>query len=228
MKPVAILLFGPPGSGKSTQEMLLERNYSVIPFDTGRHFESIFRDPKRKKTKTLEREEKLFKSGELMTSSFVAREVIHAVKQIKKAGYGVVLSGSPRTAYEAEHLIPLLTKLYGRDEIVAVLLEVPEKTSTTRNGARYVCTECKAPLLTAYYPKVTPKVCPVCGGSLYRRSLDTPTAMIERLKEYKAKTMPVVALVESAGIPVHRVNAAPAPYKVFQAIEEQIKKSVGL
>ena len=51
MRKIAIILYGPPGSGKGTQANLLADKLGLIHFDTGKFLESIWYDPKRQKEK---------------------------------------------------------------------------------------------------------------------------------------------------------------------------------
>lgn len=223
MRKIAVILYGPPGSGKGTQANLLAGKFGLIHFDTGRFLEAIVHDPDRQKEDTIRRERKLFDTGMLMTPSFVLREVKREVKKIAAAGLGIVFSGSPRTMYEARGLMPLLEKLYGKKNIFIFEIFLSPAESVRRNGNRVVCSFCKAPLLTSYYPSSKPKHCPVCAGPFYKRTLDKPDIIRVRLKEYKNRTMPIFAYLRQSSYRLRRMNGAPAPYKVSQKIQAFIK-----
>lgn len=222
MKKLAVILYGPPGSGKGTQANLLADKLNVVHFDMGRFLESIVHDPKRQKEKLVKRERKLFDSGKLMTASFVLREITEQVKKISAAGLGLILSGNPRTLPEAKGLIPVLEKLYGRRNICFFILKTPSQSSLRRNSARLICRSCGAALLTAFYPSRNPKRCPVCGGPLYKRSLDTSRIIKVRLREYEERTKPIFEMLKKRGYRVNVVDGRPAPYKVSQRIEKAI------
>lgn len=222
MQKIAIILYGPPGSGKGTQANLLAAKLNLIHFDTGKFLEAVVHDPARQKEKFIKRERKLFDTGILLTPSFVLKEVAKAVQKIAGAGFGVVFSGSPRTVYEANGLMPVLTRLYGRQNIFIFELKLPSKDSIKRNSARLVCKYCDYTLLTAYYPKVKPKYCPVCGGGFYRRTLDKPKVIKVRLKEYKNRTEPIFGILKETGYELEVIDAKAAPYKVLQKIVNAI------
>src|SRR3989344_5225216 len=133
MKKIAIVVYGPPGSGKGTQANLLAQKMGLIHFDTGKYLESVVHDPSRQKEAFIKRERKMFDEGILLTPSFVLREVSRAARQIAKAGLGMVFSGSPRTVYEAEGFVPILERLYGQNNIYVFELKLAPKFSINRN-----------------------------------------------------------------------------------------------
>jgi adenylate kinase len=222
-KKIAVIVYGAPGAGKGTQANLLAAKFGLIHVDTGRLLESILHDPKRQKEKIVRRERKLFDGGQLNSPSFVTQEIINVMEKIHAAGYGAAFSGSPRTLYEAERFYPAVGRLYGRKNIYVFVLAVPPESSLKRNSARRICTTCGYELLTAFYPTKNPKHCPVCGGKFYKRSLDKPSIIKVRLKEYAERTEPVFEFAKKHGYPPKKIDGTPAPYLVFQKLEKLIK-----
>jgi adenylate kinase len=223
MKKIVIILYGPPGSGKGTQANLLAQKLNLIHFDTGRLLESILHDPARQKEATIKHMRELFDTGILVTPSFVLREVAKDVRRIRKADWGIVFSGSPRTLYEAKGLYPVLEKLYGKKNVFIVELLAPPSSSIRRNSARLICKECGYIVLTAFYPAKKTGHCPICGGTFYSRSLDKPEIIKVRLEEYKKRTFPIIDFVKKRGYKVFAVDARPAPYKVLEKILKDLK-----
>lgn len=223
MRKIAMILYGPPGSGKSTQANLLADKFDLVHFDTGKFLEAIVHDPARQKEKTIRRERKLFDSGILMTPSFVLREVKKEINLLARAGLGIVFSGSPRTMYEAEGMMPLLEKLYGKKNIFIFAISLSPAESVRRNSKRIVCSVCRTPLLTAYYPAKNPKHCPVCAGPFYKRTLDKPEVIRVRFKQYMDRTVPIFAYLRKRGYRLRQVDGVPPPYKVFRKISASIK-----
>lgn len=226
MRKIAVIIYGSPGSGKGTQANFLAQKLDLIHFDTGKFCESVVHDPARQKERTVQRERKLFDSGILMTPTFVLGEVSRAVTKIAKAGWGVVMSGSPRTVYEAGGLIPLLEKLYGRKNIFIFVLKIPAAVSIRRNSRRILCKACNAPLLTQYYPSKNPEHCPICGGPFYRRTLDNAETISVRLREYANRTEPVFKVLRKRGYRLREIDGRPAPYKVFKSIVGALSRVV--
>lgn len=218
----AVILYGPPGSGKGTQANLLAVKHNLIHFDTGKFLEGIVMDPKRQKSAIIRRERKLFNDGKLMTPSWVLSMVKREAKNIARAGYGIIFSGSPRTMLEAKGLLPVLSQLYGAKNIHVFVLEVSAKVSTKRNSSRLVCKFCGYGLLSAFYPTKDAKQCPVCGGSFYKRTLDNPKTIQIRLKEYEERTFPIFDFLKKKGARVVELDATPAPFEVFEKIEKAL------
>ncbi|MBU6500798.1 MAG: nucleoside monophosphate kinase [Patescibacteria group bacterium] len=222
MKKSAIILYGPPGSGKGTQANLLAGKLNLIHFDSGKFLEAVVHDPLRQKEKFIQKERELFDTGKLLTPSFVFKEAARAVTKIAKGGLGVVFSGAPRTVYEAKGLMPILERLYGKKNIFVFEFKLPPNHSVKRNSTRMICRSCGYMLLNAYYPKVRAKHCPVCGGNFYKRTLDNPKVIKVRLKEYKERTMPAFTLLRKMGYKIHAIDAKMAPYKVLHKVVSNI------
>ncbi|MBI4087596.1 MAG: nucleoside monophosphate kinase [Candidatus Liptonbacteria bacterium] len=218
MRKIAIVLYGPPGSGKGTQANLLADKLGITHFDTGKFLEAVVHDPKRQREKVIKRERKNFDTGILVTPSFTLREVARETIRIGKCGLGIIFSGSPRTVYEASGLYPLFEKLYGKKNIYVFELKLSPEGSIERNSSRLVCSVCGYTLLTAYYPSKKPRYCPVCAGSFYRRTLDKPEVIKVRLKQYRDRTEPIFDLIKKHGYKVHQIDARPAPHKVLKKL----------
>ncbi len=225
MRKIAVVLYGQPGAGKGTQAVLLAGKLDLVHLDTGKLCEKIVHDPDRQNEKAVRRERKLFDTGILMTPSFVTHEVVKEVRRLRRADLGVVLSGSPRTMYEAEREYPVFEKLYGKKNVFVFVLEVPGERSMKRNTARMICSVCGYLLLTAFYPTKKAKYCPVCGGPFYKRSLDNPKVMKVRLREYEERTFPIFDFLKKRGYRVVKIDGRPAPYKVFARIYAHLKNA---
>ena len=224
MQKRAVVIYGPPGSGKGTQAELLAKKYYFIHFDTGRYFENIFRSRAAKKDPVFRREKKLFDSGILFTPAWVLKTVSQATKEIAKAGFSIVYSGSPRTLFEAfglknNGLIKLLGELYGRKNITVIKLNIREKTTISRNSQRLVCVICGLPILA----NSKSKRCSFCAGPMRKRTLDDPKVIKVRLKEYRERTYPILQTLKKFGFEINEINGEPLPYKVFAQIIKALK-----
>lgn len=218
MHAKAIILFGSPGSGKGQQADLLADSLGLIHIDTGKLIRSILADPNALKDPATKKEKDLNDAGILNTPSWVVEVLSQKIEAVAKLGYGIVFSGSPRTLYEAERVIPLLEKLFGREGVHVFFLNVPLETAARRNRDRYICSVCRRPLLAQYYPSKNPERCPVCAAPLERRIDDDPAKFATRTKEYMERTQPAIEYARSRGYTITEIDGTVEPYKVFKAI----------
>ena len=217
MKAVAI--YGSPGSGKGMQATLLEHNKGFIHFDTGRYLEHVVHDPDRQKNPIIRRERKLFDGGYLNTPSWVFKIVKDEVTRMSKAREDIVFSGSPRTLFEAEHLIPLLEKLYGRKNIKFFSLDVPKDVAVNRNISRRICSVCGAVVID---PDVKHKHCPICRGKLIKRVFDNKESLVRRFEQYVDRTKPIFDYLKKRGYKIVNIKGTSTPEVVFNKLSKHI------
>ena len=223
MQTKAVILFGSPGSGKGQQAELLVESFGLMHVDTGKLLRAILNDPAELENPKTRKEKERNDAGILNTPSWVVRVLSKKLKTLAKLGYGIVFSGSPRTLYEAEKIIPLLEKLYGKERVAFFYLNVPLEIAARRNSSRFICSVCRRPLLLEYYPSKNPTQCPVCAGPLERRIDDDPQKFATRSKEYKERTQPAIEYARTHGHEVKEIDGTLAPYKVFESITAKLK-----
>lgn len=220
----AVVIFGYPGSGKSTQAQMLAEKFGFYHFNTGRFLENLVYDPRFAKHPDIKRERQLFEDGKLMDAEFTIDHIGKRIKELEKGGERIIFSGSPRTLAEAfgtknhkKGFIDFLEDAYGKNGILYILLKVTPQESLERNSKRLVCSVCQTPLLGKTHANIL-STCPFCGGKLYRRTLDNPKTILVRFKEYEEKTLPIIDQLKKRGVLVHTVPAHAMPYLVFKRI----------
>ncbi len=224
----AVILYGPPGSGKGTLAALLVRNFNFIHFDTGQYIEQILYNPQFKKNKVIQEQKRFFETGKLCTPSWVLKIIFQAAKKIAAAGWNIVFSGSPRTVFEAfgggknNGLMEILKKLYSQKNISIFELKVSAKTSIKRNSSRLICSVCGQPSLFLYTGKLP--CCAVCAGPLKKRTLDNAKVIKARLTEYEERTRPILAGLRKEGYKIFQIDGELAPFKDYQKIISKIIK----
>jgi len=216
MPKMVVFLFGPPGAGKGMQADMLAEQFGFAHFDTGRQLERIVHDPNRQSDPVIQRERQLFDNGDLNSPEWVRQMVMEGAENLAREGKSIVFSGSPRTIFEAEGLIPLLERLYGRENLHVFQLIVSPEVSVFRNFHRRVC-ENGHPLLWSVENDALVN-CPKCGSPLKRRSLDTEAAMRVRLVNYEQRTKPVLEFFKKRGVKIHEIDGEPSPEVVHKAI----------
>ncbi|TSC94380.1 MAG: adenylate kinase [Parcubacteria group bacterium Licking1014_1] len=235
MKQV-IILFGPPGAGKGTQSELLSDRLGLHIFETSKILEREFTRAENLSEDSDERfiefdnqkfdilnEKKLWKEGKLCSPPFVTCLVIKEIKKLFEEGKGLILSGSPRTLYEAEKIMPLLRELYGKENIKTVLIEITPEQTIFRNSHRKICELMRHPVL---YAKETENltICPLDGSKLIKREgLDDPETIKVRLKEYAERTAPIFDYFKSRGLEIKNVNGEQSVADVYKDVLDVIK-----
>lgn len=226
-----IIILGAPGSGKGTQGELLSEKLNYYYFETSKILENKFEIAKKGesvtiggKTYKIDKEKRFWKTGILCSPPFVSYLVKQKIKDLNKDGKSLILSGSPRTIYEAKQIVPFLKKLYGGKNIKVVLLEISPEETLFRNSHRRICKLMRHPILYSKETKNLTK-CPLDGSKLIKRKgLDDPESIKVRLKEYKKRTLPVINYLKKEGLTVKKVNGSPPPAPVFKDVLKAIKR----
>ena len=177
------IIMGPNGSGKGTQAALLCKVYKLVHISVG----DIFRWNIQSHTKLAARIQRIMNAGQLVSDDIV-EEVVRARLDQHDWNYGFILDGFPRSVTQAMFFL----ESYDIDAVINI--EVPDQAVIERMLSRRLCSKCGLDFnLISHRPKVA-DTCDVCGGRLVSRPDDNPNAIQERLKEYHAKTQPIIDL----------------------------------
>jgi len=230
-KKLAIILIGPPGCGKGTQGELLAEKFNLFYFETSKIIEQNVMNARSGecvvvsgKKYSLENERKLWKSGILCTPPVVSHWVRNKFEELSKEGKNLIIAGSPRTLLEGREVMPLLRKLYGKENIKIVEVGLSPEQTIWRNQRRRICELMRHPILSTKNEFLKLTHCPLDGSKLLKRKgLDDPKTIITRIKEYKERTYPLIKYFKNEGFSVKRVNGEQSVEKVFSAILKAIK-----
>ncbi len=130
----------------------------------------------------------------------------------------VIFDGYPRTAAQAASLDKILS---ARNRALAHVIElaVDEDALVERIVGRFTCGNCGEGYHDKFKLPAKEGVCDVCGKSEFKRRPDDNEETVRiRMKEYRAKTAPILPIYEARGI-VHRVNGMGSMAEVNDAIE---------
>lgn len=116
------------------------------------------------------------------------------IRLAAEGGRDFLLDGFPRTVDQARALESLLAKT-DRDVDFVVALDVPEETLIQRLLAR---------------------------AAKEGRPDDTRDAIVERMREYRRQTAPVLAFYRESGRPVTSVDGLGTPEQVFELVRKAI------
>lgn len=192
-----VILIGPPGSGKGTQADLLAEKFGLVHLESSKVIENKFKtaDPG---DEVIAREKKLWESGELNTPELVRAWMLDAIRELHGKGMGIVLSGSPRTLFEAEGELPVFEELYGKENVKAIHLNLSKEESIKRNSARRICQANRHPIPD--FPMFKDiSTCPKDGSPLVKRGLDAPETIGVRYEVYLRRTQPIISFVQERG-----------------------------
>ena len=141
-KFVAIILLGRPGSGKNTQAELLAKKFGLVHIISSEIIEKALANSK--KTITLNsdtydagKERRNIHSGALVNFNFVAALINREINKISQQDKGLILSASPRSLTEFRKEIPVLEKIYGKNNIYFFHIYISSKEVYVRNLKRH-------------------------------------------------------------------------------------------
>ncbi|MEK7178256.1 MAG: nucleoside monophosphate kinase [Patescibacteria group bacterium] len=138
---IALILLGRPGSGKDTQAELLAKKFGLVHIISSKLIEKALSSSKKSvkfegKIYDVQKERKHIHSGALVNFNFVAALINNEIKKVSRQGDGLIMSASPRNLIELKKEIPLLKKLFGRDNICFFHVVISPKEVYIRNLKR--------------------------------------------------------------------------------------------
>lgn len=204
------VIMGAQGSGKGTQAGILARDLDLVHISVG----DIFRWHVQCHTKIGAQVKRIMAAGELVGDELV-ESLVRGRLDEHDWNYGFIVDGFPRNKRQAEFFL----ESYDIDAVIH--LDIPDDEVRRRVLARRACTRCGADYnLIAHRPKKD-GVCDACGGVLAAREDDTEEALNARLRDYHAKTDPVLDLFRHKEFVV-TVDGTPDKVLVQQDIRKQL------
>jgi len=189
---VAIVIFGPPGSGKGTQASLLGNRLSIPHISTGDMLcERILRGDAFGK-RIAER----IDVGQFVPDAWID-ELLDERLSFADCRTGYILDGYPRTNAQAERFLADRTDADRRIYVVRLLAEA--RALARRFAGRRQCDRCGALFHLELQPSLAGNWCDRsgCEGQLIPRADDREEFLARRLKDYEDLTRPVLDLLVS-------------------------------
>ncbi|MBI1758495.1 MAG: nucleoside monophosphate kinase [Actinobacteria bacterium] len=206
------VIMGVQGSGKGTQGALLAGGLDLVHIAVG----DMLRWHVQNHTKLGAQVRRTMSTGELVDDDLVESVVRERLAQ-HDWNYGFVIDGFPRNRRQAE----FFCESYDIDGVIH--LDLPDTEVRRRVLARRLCARCGMDYnLIAHRPRVADR-CDVCGGALVSREDDTELALAARLRDYYAKTDPVLELFR---VKEYVVTVDARPDKV--TVQRAIRAGLGL
>jgi adenylate kinase len=88
-----------------------------------------------------------------------------------------------------------------------IVLDAPEEELVKRISGRRTCESCQASYHVVAKPPRVAGICDRCAGVLKQRSDDSEEIIRNRLREFKAKTEPVIEYFKAHEWPVRMIDA---------------------
>jgi len=214
-KPLIVLLFGPPGSGKGTQAAFIANRFRIPAISTG----ELFRSECRAGSRLGKLACSILASGHLVPDE-VVNEMLAGVLAQPGCRGGFLLDGYPRTVPQAEFLSVLLERR-GLPEPIVLHLDVPVGKLVPRLFARRQCPACGRIYNLISQPPLQSELCDVDGAELICREDDRPHVIRERLAAYEELTGPVIK--HFAHSIYHRMDGSLTPAVVSRQIERIVE-----
>jgi adenylate kinase len=185
------IVMGVQGSGKGTQAKLLADELDLEHISVG----DIFRWNVEHHTKLGAQVRRIVTAGELVDDDLVERVVRRRLDE-HDWNYGFIVDGFPRNQPQARFFL----ESYDIDAVI--LLDLPDELVERRVLSRRLCSRCGLDYNLISSRPAVPDVCDVCGGRLVARADDTVDALRARLRDYHAKTRPVLELFRAKEVVV--------------------------
>jgi adenylate kinase len=217
-KPLALILFGSPGSGKGTQSKFLVEWLGIPQISTG----DMLREHIRQGSEIGSAVEARMRAGELVRDELVNRLVYQRILQ-PDCAHGFILDGYPRTPEQAQEMMRLLGEV-GAEEVV-IHLVVDYNEIIARMAGRRVCPKCGTLYNAVSRPPKTEGICDLEGTALVIRDDDREDVVRERLHQYEARTRPLIDYFRATSKRLLEVDASrERPEIVFQHIKSMLKE----
>ena len=208
-----IILLGPPGAGKGTQAERLVTERGMAQLSTG----DMLRQARKADSDLGRQVAAVMDSGALVSDAIVSALISERLGDLPGTT-GVIFDGYPRTLAQAEALDLLLAER-GRTLDYVIELCVDEDALVERITGRFTCAKCSTPYHDVFKRPKVDGVCDVCGSTEFvRRPDDNEETVRTRLKEYRAKTAPILPYYDERKL-VRRVDGMGTPDDVAAEID---------
>lgn len=185
-RKAAVILLGPPGSGKTTIADEITSRCDAAVIETGQ----LLRREIKRKTTPGNRLKPFLDSGKLAPSELVAEVIQQEIGQIHNNW--ILFDGFPRREDEIEPFF----RICEQSQIhmaAAVVLQISRSLAVKRLTGRRVCPNCHTVYNLHFDPPERDQICDRCGSPLEQRNDDTLELVNKRLNVYEEETKPVIA-----------------------------------
>jgi len=193
VKPLYIVMLGPPGAGKGTQAKQIAQELGLVHVSTG----DLFRENLKNETDLGVLAQRYMNKGELVPDEVTVQMVEERLSR-PDCEKGAVLDGFPRTAAQAKALDGMLGKY---DAVVKAVpyIKVPDRVLVERLSGRWMSHSGRV-YHEKYNPPTVKWIDDLDGSQLYQRDDDKPETVRHRIKVYNQQTAPLIDYYHDKGV----------------------------
>ncbi len=210
-----LILLGMPASGKGTQSQLLINKQKFAHISMG----DIVRDNINNQTKSGLQAKKYLQEGKLVPDSLIISMIEVYLETHKYKN--IIWDGFPRNIAQNTMLNDILAKRNQKVDHI-IYLKVKKSLIYKRILGRKICPKCQYTYNTIFNPPKKANICDVEGSKLIFRKDDNLKMIKVRIKEYNAKTKPLVKYYQKQNL-LTSINSNQDSKIVFQEICRLLK-----
>lgn len=197
----AIVLLGPPGSGKSSLSDKTDMSSKIAVLESG----NLLRQEIERGSKLGRKIEAYMEKGKLVSSGLVIDVIGRAMRDIGEMT--IVFDGFPRQKDQIIPFFAMITENKYRLSAV-IILQIAKDIAIKRIMGRRICPNCGAVYNVYFDPPSKSGLCDRCGGRLIKRKDDTIETINNRWRIYEKQTNPIIDYFEE-NYPntIHKISA---------------------
>ena len=219
-RPLALILFGSPGSGKGTQARYIVEWLRIPHISTG----DMLREHIQSGDNIGQVVGDRMRAGSLVSDELANQLVADRIHQ-PDCERGFILDGYPRTLAQAEELKRMLAPTHAAQ--VVIHLVVDYNVIISRLSGRRVCPKCGTLYNVVSHPPKTEGVCDLDGAKLVIRDDDREEVVRERLEQYEKQTQPVIEFFRQTADRLIEVDGSQEmPNAIFERIRTELKDQI--